>query len=127
MPSGYSVYHGNIIDGTRESAEVDLIVVDSALMDKSRIHNVNNVIVVGNGCVILVAELKTGISDMGTFQEVKDNLKTVKDIDPLIPCLFITAFNACGEDNIKTQQTSKLPDKSNFFINLQEEGIPRER
>lgn len=77
LPSGYSVYHGNIIDETRESAELDLIVVDNALMDKFQNHNVNNVIVVDKGCVILVAQLKTGIVDMKTFQNVKDNLKFI--------------------------------------------------
>ncbi len=114
LPSGYSVYHGNIINETRESAEIDLIVVDNALKDKYRNYNINNVIVVDRSCVKLVAELKTSIDKMKIFQNVKKNLKTVKDIGPSIPCLLITAFNTCGIENIKKQQTSNLPDKSIF-------------
>ena len=83
LPSGYSIYHGNIINETRESAEIDLIVVDNALKDKCRKYYVNNVIVVEKSCVKLVAQLKTRIDDMAHFQDVKKNLKTVKDIDEL--------------------------------------------
>lgn len=115
LPSGYSVYHGNIIDGTRESDELDLIVVDNALMDKSRDHNVNDIIVVDKSCVELVAQLKTWIDRMETFKKGKANLKTVKDIDPSIPCLLIAAFNTCGKDNIEKQLKSKFPDLSVFF------------
>lgn len=114
LPSGYSVYHGNIINETRDSAETDLIVVDNALIDKCRKYIMNDVIFVDKSCVKLVAELKTGIADMETFQKVKDNLKTVKDIDTSISCLLIAAFNTCGEDNINEQLKSKLPDKSIF-------------
>jgi len=114
LPSDYSVYHGNIINETKESAELDLIVVDNALMDKCWNYYFNNVIVVEKSCVKLVAQLKTRIDDMKHFQDVKKNLNTVKEIDPSIPCLLIAAFNTCGKDNIKKQQISNLPEKSIF-------------
>ena len=114
LPSGYSLYHGNIINKTVESAELDLIVVDNALKDKCWNYNVNNVIVVDKSCVKLVAQLKTRIDDMEAFQNVKENLESVIDIDTSIPCLLIAAFNTCGEENIKKQQMSNLPEKSIF-------------